>query len=122
MSNFIYYEKLEDYEEQVKKKAKLCDEKDKEIERLKEEYRITCKQKNNYISTLEGSLGIAEEKYLRLNNIINELEKELNKDFNTYMIRNRQYGKVYKAGADNYRMYIYLKLQELKGDNSNENQ
>ena len=34
MSNFIYYEKLEDYEEQVKK-AKLCDEKDKEIERLK---------------------------------------------------------------------------------------
>lgn len=33
MSNFIYYEKLEDYEEQVKK-AKLCDEKDKEIERL----------------------------------------------------------------------------------------
>lgn len=33
MSNFIYYEKLEDYEEQVRK-AKLCDEKDKEIERL----------------------------------------------------------------------------------------
>lgn len=33
MSNFIYYEKLEDYEEQVKK-AKLCDEKDKEIEQL----------------------------------------------------------------------------------------
>ena len=33
MSNFIYYEKLEDYEEQVKK-AKLCDEKDKEIEKL----------------------------------------------------------------------------------------
>lgn len=33
MSNFIYYEKLENYEEQVKK-AKLCDEKDKEIERL----------------------------------------------------------------------------------------
>lgn len=33
MSNFIYYEKLEDYEEQVKK-AKLCDEKDKEIKRI----------------------------------------------------------------------------------------
>lgn len=51
----------------------------------------------------------------RLNNIINELEKELNKDFNTYMMRNRQYGKVYKAGADNYRMHIYLKLKKLKG-------
>jgi hypothetical protein len=36
MGNFIYYEKLEDYEEQVKK-AKLCDEKDKEIERLNKE-------------------------------------------------------------------------------------
>ena len=35
MSNFIYYEKLEDYEEQVKK-AKLCDEKEREIERLTE--------------------------------------------------------------------------------------
>lgn len=33
MSNFIYYEKLEDYEEQVRK-AKECDKKDKEIERL----------------------------------------------------------------------------------------
>ena len=33
MSNFIYYEHIEDYEEQVRK-AKLCDEKDKEIERL----------------------------------------------------------------------------------------
>ena len=41
MSNFIYYEKLEDYEEQVKK-AKLCDNKDKEIERL-----------NNIINELE---------------------------------------------------------------------
>lgn len=49
--------------------------KDKEIERLKEEYRITCEQKNNYISTLEGSLGIAEEKYLRLNNIIKEVRE-----------------------------------------------
>lgn len=34
MSNFIYYEKLEDYEEQVRK-AKECDEKDKEINELK---------------------------------------------------------------------------------------
>ena len=33
MSNFIYYEKLKDYEEQVRK-AKLCDEKDKENKRL----------------------------------------------------------------------------------------
>lgn len=44
MSNFIYYEKLEDYEEQVRK-AKECDEKDKEIERL-----------NNIMTELETEL------------------------------------------------------------------
>ena len=42
MSNFIYYEKLEDYEEQVKK-AKLCDEKDKEIERLQHNQEVSTK-------------------------------------------------------------------------------
>jgi len=56
----------------------------------------------------------------RLNNIINELEKELNKDFNTYMTGNRQNGKIYKAGANNYRMHIYLRLKELKGSEKDE--
>lgn len=74
--------------------------------------------KNDY-DRLYGDLTLEnielKEEIERLNNIINELEKELNKDFNTYMTGNRQNGKVYKAGADNYRMHIYLKLQELKG-------
>jgi len=52
VSNFIYYEKLEDYEEQVKK-AKLCDEKDKEIERL-----------NNIINTFDTFI---EEVYNHIN-------------------------------------------------------
>ena len=59
----------------------------------------------------------------RLNNIINELEKELNKDYTTFLQKDttmRETGKTYKAGANNYRMHIYLKLQELKGSDSNE--
>lgn len=44
MGNFIYYEKLEDYKKQVEK-AKLCDKKDKEIERL-----------NNIINNIENDL------------------------------------------------------------------
>lgn len=55
--------------------------------------------------------------------IINELEEELNKDFTTYLQKAttmREIGKTYKAGADNYRMHIYLKLQELKGSDRNE--
>ena len=67
------------------------------------------------VSLVDENKDLKEE-IERLNNIINELEKELNKDFNTYMTRNRQNGKIYKAGADNYRMHIYLKLQELKGE------
>ena len=51
MSNFIYYEKLEDYEEQVKK-AKLSDEKDKEIERL-----------NNIINGIDKFIDLALEIY-----------------------------------------------------------
>lgn len=50
MSNFIYYEKLEDYEEQVKK-ANLCDEKDKENKRL-----------NNIINELENIIDIEMNK------------------------------------------------------------
>ena len=63
MSNFIYYEKLEDYEEQVRK-AKLCDEKDKEIERLKDD--------NKYLNKV--NIELSSEKN-RLNNIIKEVRE-----------------------------------------------
>ena len=89
-----------------------------EIERLKEEYRITCEQKNNYISTLEGSLGIAEEKYLRLNNIINELEDILKRDIKAC---DNKFENMFDR---NYRRLILEEkleqLQELKGSDSNE--
>lgn len=51
----------------------------------------------------------------RLNNIINELEKELEKDFHTFMCNSREVGKTYKAGGNNYREHILLRLRELKG-------
>ena len=92
MSNFIYYEKLEDYEEQVRK-AKECDEKDKEIERLK--------QDNEYLNKVKIELSTEKN---RLNNIINGLEKWLDKKekltFNSW---NKGIHEVQR------------KLQELKG-------
>ena len=51
----------------------------------------------------------------RLNNIINELEKELDKEYNTYITNNVIYGKTFKAGANVFREHIKYKLQELKG-------
>lgn len=50
----------------------------------------------------------------RLNNVINELEKELNKDYETYICKNKSYGKTFKAGANIYREHILHKLKELK--------
>ena len=43
------------------------------VEKLEEDYRITCEQKNQYISTLEQGLNNAEQEIERLNNIINEI-------------------------------------------------
>lgn len=66
MGNFIYYEKLEDYEKQVEK-AKLCDEKDKEIERL-----------NNIINEIEESLKDDKEEYNK------DLDLETKELYNEY--------------------------------------
>ena len=85
---------------------------------LREELEFEKTTNKELLSTgaeLENKLYEEQDKNKRLNNIINELEKELNKDFNTYMTGNRQNGKIYKAGANNYRMHIYLRLKELKG-------
>ena len=54
----------------------------------------------------------------RLNNIINELEKELEKDFHTFMCNSREVGKIYKAGGNVYREHILLRLRELKGSDN----
>lgn len=62
MSNFIYYEKLEDYEEQVRK-AKECDKKDKEIERLN----------NNWQQAIEDLSSIANELELEEGNTIYDI-------------------------------------------------
>ena len=81
MSNFIYYEKLKDYEEQVRK-AKECDKKDKEIERL--------------------------------NNIINELEEELERESN---MKEEDTCLEHNTFIDikNTLKTVLKRLQELKG-------
>ena len=90
------------------KNSKKYESMQEEIERLKEEYIITCKQKNKYISTLEESLNIAEERYLRLNNIINEFDKLIKNEINESKLE------------DNYERvdsleYCLATLKELKG-------
>lgn len=53
----------------------------------------------------------------RLNNIINELEKVLNKNVELTYVHNgkRQYNKTLTEGGLLFRDYIKSKLQELKG-------
>lgn len=90
MSNFIYYEKLEDYEEQVKK-AKLCDEKNKEIKKL-----------NNIINELEKFLN-----ELKIN-IENDIKYARSKNDDEEIIRlNREF---------NMTDMVLVKLQKLKGE------
>ena len=97
MSNFIYYEKLEDYEEQVKK-AKLCDKKDKEIERL-----------NNIIEKLE-------ERCKFFNEMLNEKQNRIDRcmTFNNYILHENWYGGNEKKYAQRNINILLGKETELK--------
>ena len=99
MGNFIYYEKLEDYEEQLKK-AKLCDEKDQEIERLNNII-FNQNKRNSHQRIANDNL---QNKNKELNNIINELETKLLNVCSTY-ISNDEVLKMAKY------------IRELKGSN-----
>lgn len=82
MSNFIYYEHIEDYEEQVRK-AKLCDEKDIEIKRLKNIITENTKKDIDYNKNIETRIQQLFSKDLTMNGrkrIINDfinMEKEI---------------------------------------------
>ena len=51
----------------------------------------------------------------RLNNIIIELEKELQEDYQIWMCNSRSNGKSVKFGIDVCKTHFYNRLQELKG-------
>ena len=61
--------------------------------------------------TIENTLKEIE----RLNNIINQLEKELKDDYKIWMCNSRSNGKSVKFGIDVCKMHFYNRLQELKG-------
>lgn len=107
------------------KKTKLLQnqlqQKEKEIQDLK--------QKNDYLNDLEASAveykelkaqlqqkenENKEKVILKYDNIIKKLEKELDKEYDTYITKNVIYGKTFKAGANVFREHIKYKLQELK--------
>ena len=78
----------------------------------------------DFQSVVAKTFGITDEilkeeqelydEVVRLGTVINELEKELNKDYETYICKNKSYGKTFKAGANIYREHILYKLKELK--------
>jgi hypothetical protein len=69
---------------------------------------------NNDIKTLLKENEAKEKVIKKQDYVINELEKELNKDYETYICKNKSYGKTLKAGANIYREHILYKLKELK--------
>ena len=71
------------------------------IEKLEENYRITCEQKNQYISTLEQGLNNTEQEIERLNNIIKRFEEDLR--------------EVYLTFGEFSEEYTEKKIRELKG-------
>ena len=52
----------------------------------------------------------------RLNNIINELEKELREDYKIWMCKARENGRSVQFGIDVCKTHFYNRLQELKGE------
>ena len=77
------------------------------------------KQPNGEILTeseqLKEWLIVANKENERLNNIINELEKELKEDYKIWMCNSRSNGKSVKFGIDVCKTHFYNRLQELKG-------
>lgn len=70
------------------------------------------KQINEEHKKINGELRVENE---RLNNIINELEKELKEDYKIWICNSRSNGKSVKFGIDVCKTHFYNRLQELKG-------
>lgn len=87
-----------------------------------------CKKNNCYINGGYCEMTICKEYSLkglleeieRLNNIIDELEKELREDYKIWMCDSRSNGKSVKFGIDVCKIHFYNRLQELKGSDEND--
>ena len=55
-----------------------------------------------------------QQELQKKDNIINAIKEELNKDFNTYICKNKSYGKIFKAGAEIYKEHLLYKIKELE--------
>ena len=67
------------------------------------------------ITKLNTDIFLKNKEIERLNNIINEMEKELKEDYKIWMCNSRSNGKSVKFGIDVCKSHFYNKLQELKG-------
>lgn len=71
---------------------------------------------DNYEQVLQN-IEILQQELQRKDNIINGIKKELNKNYNTYVCKNKSYGKTFKSGAEVYKEHLLYKLNELEGEN-----
>ena len=89
--------------------------KENEIERLKKEIIGL----NNCIIEFHSEFCNKQAEINRLNNIINELEKELKEDYD-WICNSRSNGKSVQFGIDVCKRHFYDVLQVLKGSSNNE--
>ena len=57
------------------------------------------------------------EELQRKDNIINGIKEELNKNYNTYVCKNKSYGNIFKAGAETYKEHLLYKIKDIENDN-----
>ena len=101
---------------------------DNNIPSIVEEYsKLMLKEKDQILTQRiiikqEKEIERLEQQLQQKENIIKELEKVLDRniELNYYKNNVRQYNKTLTEGAIMYRDYIKEKLQELKGDSSND--
>lgn len=97
--------------------------KEKEIpleERIEQIFESGWVNEFNYLENLmqetRSCLYKLQQELQKKDNIINAIKEELNKDFNTYVCKNKSYGKIFKAGAEIYKEHLLYKIKELEND------
>lgn len=111
--NQIQYEFCEQYEDEIKDLQKEIDRLNKEYERI---YNENCKLRENHNI---NDITLLDENE-RLNNIINELEKELREgSFDVYFCSTNTQ-KTFKSNEIIIKSLILDKLKELKNGDNNE--
>ena len=113
MSNEELSNVIDRAEDEYQKLKDKVIEQSLEIERLNKENEELKKIQCPFLGT--GCKAEIE----KLNNIINEMEKELKEDYKIWMCNSRSNGKSVKFGIDVCKTHFYNRLQKLKEEGNN---